>query len=110
MNLADAVSSVLILAGASLALTGAVGLHRLPDLYARIHAATKPATLGILCCLGAAAIQFDDTATRAKLLLAIVLQLLTAPAAAHLLSRTAHERGEPHSPFLVEDDLATDRP
>ena len=47
--LIDIVVGVLLLAGCLLALIAAVGLHRFPDLFCRMHAATKPATLGMLC-------------------------------------------------------------
>ena len=47
MSAVEVVSAVLILAGASACLLGAVGLVRLPDLPARLQAATKPQTLGL---------------------------------------------------------------
>ena len=48
LDLAGAIS---LLLGAGLALVGAIGLVRLPDLFARMHAATKPQTLGLLLIL-----------------------------------------------------------
>ncbi|HWJ60326.1 MAG TPA: monovalent cation/H(+) antiporter subunit G [Acidimicrobiales bacterium] len=106
----DALAAALALAGAGLALTATLGLHRLPDLYARMHAATKPTTLGLALLLGAAALRVEGPADRTKLLLAIALQLVTAPTAAHLLSRAAHRRREPQSPRTVLDEIATDPP
>ena len=51
----DVVSACLMLLGALSCLLGAVGLVRLPDLPARLQAATKPQTLGLsLILLGAA--------------------------------------------------------
>ena len=49
-----------------------VGLYRLPDVYARMHAATKPATLGVALCLAGAAVRADDPSDVAKLVAAIV--------------------------------------
>ncbi|MPY92889.1 MAG: Na+/H+ antiporter subunit G [Acidimicrobiia bacterium] len=101
----DVVSAVLVLAGSGIALVAAVGLHRLPDLYARMHAATKPATLGISLCLSGAALQVDHLADVTKIVLAVALQLITNPVGAHLLGRAAHEAGAAQSPSTVLDEL-----
>lgn len=103
--LRDVVAAVLLLTGSGLALSAVVGLFRLPDLYARMHAATKPATLGVALCLGAAAVQADDLSDVAKLLAAVAFQLLTAPVAGHLLGRAAHQTGVPQSEHSVIDEL-----
>ena len=44
---ADVISAALMLLGALSCLLGAIGLVRLPDLAARLQAATKPQTLGL---------------------------------------------------------------
>jgi multicomponent Na+:H+ antiporter subunit G len=44
----DVLAAALTLAGAALALVAGVGMVRFPDVFARMHAATKPATLGLL--------------------------------------------------------------
>lgn len=103
--LRDVVAAVLLLAGSGLALSAVLGLFRLPDVYARMHAATKPATLGVALCLGGAAVRSDDPSDVAKLLAAIVFQLLTAPVAGHLLGRAAHQTGAPQSEHSVVDEL-----
>lgn len=101
----DVVSAILLLAGSALTLTAVVGLYRLPDIYARMHAATKPATLGVTLCLVGAALQVDDVAVVTKLLLAAVFALLTAPVAGHLLGRAAHATGAAQSLETVVDEL-----
>ena len=55
--------------------------------YARMHVATKPATLGITMCLAGAALRADSGSTATKLVVAIVFQLVTTPVAGHLLGR-----------------------
>ncbi len=105
----DIVAGGLLLSGSALALSAVVGLYRLPDVYARMHAATKPATLGVALCLAGAAVRADDPSDVAKLMAAIVFQLLTAPVAGHLVGRAAHRSGAPLSDHTVVDEL-TDRP
>ena len=101
----DAIASVLMLSGAAIAVIAAVGLHRLPDVYARMHVATKPATLGIALCLTGAAVRADSASTATKLVLAVVFQLVTTPAAGHLLGRAAHASKAEVSAYTVVDDL-----
>lgn len=104
----DVVAAVLLLAGSSLALVAGLGLLRLPDVYARMHAATKPATLGITLCLSGAALRVDDLSDVAKIGLAVAFQLLTNPVAAHLFGRAAHRVGSPQSDQTVIDEMVED--
>lgn len=92
--LLDVVSGSLLVIGAALAVIAGVGLHRLPTLYARMHPATKPATLSVLCCAVAAAIQLGETSDVSKLVLIVVFQLVTAPVAAHMIARSHREPTE----------------
>ena len=94
----DVVASAFLLLGALLALAAAVALVRFPDVFSRMHAATKPATLGVIACAAGAALQIDSTSLVAKLAVAVVLQLVTAPVGAHLLARSISRSGEPRPP------------
>ena len=106
MNLVlDILSAVLMIAGAATAVIAAVGLLRLPDVFARMHVATKPATLGVTLCLPGAALRVSGASTVTKLVLAIIFQLVTTPAAGHLLGRAAHAARAPMSKYTVLDEL-----
>jgi multicomponent Na+:H+ antiporter subunit G len=87
-TVADILTAALMLMGALLALVAALGLHRLGDTLSRMHAATKPATLGVLCCAVGAALQVGDVSDVTKLIVVVVLQLVTAPVGAHMLARS----------------------
>lgn len=98
-------SGALLLSGVALALVAGVGLLRFPDVYSRMHAATKPSTLGLLLvCLGAALV-VDDGADRSKLLLVAAFQFLTAPVAGHMIGRAAYRAGTGDLDRLVVDEL-----
>jgi multicomponent Na+:H+ antiporter subunit G len=94
----DVLTAALFVSGATLALLGAVGLHRFGDTRSRMHAATKPATLGVLCCAVGAALQVESVSLVTKLAVAVVLQLVTAPVGAHVLARAIRRPDEPHPP------------
>lgn len=98
-------SEVLVLAGAAWTLLAAVGVLRFDDVYARMHAATKSSTLGLLLVLCGAAAAFD-VGDAAKVLLAGVLLLFTAPLGAHLVGRAAHRSGGPQIRIDTIDELA----
>lgn len=68
----------------------AVGVIRFPDVYTRMHAATKAPAFGILLFLIAAVFYFADFYTSAISLMIVVFIFLTAPVASHIISRIAH--------------------
>lgn len=100
----DVLSAVLLLSGVALAVIAGLGLVRLPDVFSRMHAATKPVTLGLVLVLLGTALQVDgrDAAT---LLLVGMLQFLTAPVGAHIIGRSAYRVGAGALDDLVVDEL-----
>lgn len=85
--LRDVLSAVLMLSGSLLAVVSYIGIHRLGSTRARMHATTKPATLGVLLCAIGAVLQFADVSDIAKVLVVVILQLVGAPIGAHMLGR-----------------------
>ncbi|SDF37916.1 monovalent cation/H(+) antiporter subunit G [Pseudonocardia oroxyli] len=100
----DIVSSVFLLGGALFCLLGAIGLVRLPDLPARLQAATKPQTLGLLFVLIGTAVrlEFENAAT---LVLVILFQAVTAPVISQIVARSAYRTGAVDTDLLVIDEL-----
>lgn len=85
----DLVGEVLLVLGAAWSVLAAIGVNRFGDIYARMHAATKTTTLGVLLVLLGTALHVAPL-DAAKLLLAAVLLFLTAPIGAHLVGRSVH--------------------
>lgn len=83
----DVLSAALMLSGSLLAVVSSIGIHRLSSTRARMHATTKPATLGVLLCAVGALVQFGDVSDIAKVLVVVILQLVGAPIGAHMLGR-----------------------
>ena len=86
--MADVIVGSLAIAGALFVLLAGVGVLRLPDLYARMHAATKASTVGIALVGIAGAIAIDGGT--AKIVLAVAVIFVTAPSAAHFIGRAAY--------------------
>lgn len=105
MTLLDAVSAILLLGGVGLALFAGLGLLRFPDVFSRMHAATKPATLGLLLVTVGAALRMENGGDRSKLLLVAAFQFLTAPVAAHMIGRAAYRSGTGALDQLIVDEL-----
>lgn len=101
----DLAGAISLLLGAALAFIGAFGLVRLPDLFARMHAATKPQTLGLLLILLGVALSERTWGSVATLLIVVGAQALTAPVAAHLLGRAGYRSGTTEGSLLHYDEL-----
>ncbi|WP_017726053.1 Na+/H+ antiporter subunit G [Halalkalibacterium ligniniphilum] len=105
--MSEVIASILILIGTALSLLSAFGLIRLPDLYTRSHAATKSATLGVLCVLLGTFFYFwlAEGFLSIRLLLGIFFVFLTAPVAGHLICRAAYRSKVELTKETVQDDL-----
>lgn len=90
---ADIVAGLLVVVGAFFALAAAIGILRLPDLYTRMHAASKAGTLGSGLLLLALALDADDLGIATRAFAGVLFLLLTAPISAHLLARAAYLAG-----------------
>jgi len=98
--------ALLLVSGALFMLLAAVGLVRLPDLYLRMSATSKAATLGASLVLLGAALDFGTAAAAGKAFVIVAFLLLTAPAAAHAIGRAGYRRGSPLWEGTVADELA----
>ncbi len=106
----DGIVLGLVLAGALLCLSAAIGLLRFRDVPSRLHAATKPQVLGlVLICLAIALSQRDVGGVLMGLLLVapvVLMQFATAPLSAHMVGRQAYRNGTIDQQHLVVDEFA----
>ncbi|MDR3475226.1 MAG: monovalent cation/H(+) antiporter subunit G [Devosia sp.] len=99
VELCQYVAGILVMVGAVFSLIAAVGVVRLPDLYTRMHAATKTGVVGAgFVLLGVAFAAFAPAAIL-RALAGIVFLILSSPVAAHLLARAAF--GSRHHPTNI---------
>jgi multicomponent Na+:H+ antiporter subunit G len=96
--------AVLVAGSVAFSLVAVVGFYRLPDVYARAHAASKSETLGALLAVAAAALAFGP-GEAPKLALLALFVLVTGPTAAHAVVRAASDAGvEPWLDQTVASD------
>lgn len=97
-------AGIAMLIGAVFSVLAAVGILRLPDLYTRMHAASKAGTMGSGLMLLALALIAMDGAVILRAIVGFVFLLLTAPVSAHLLARAAYLTGyRPHELTHIND-------
>jgi multicomponent Na+:H+ antiporter subunit G len=106
--LTEIVISILLLMGGGLSVLGSIGIVRLPDVYGRLHAATKSATLGVISIILGVFLYFlfYHGLFVGKLLLTIVFVFLTAPVAAFMIARSAYNVKVKMWDKSIQDDLA----
>lgn len=97
--------AVLILSGSLFMLLGGLGVIRMPDLFLRMSATSKAATLGAGLVLLGTAIFFNDFAITTRVIAIIVFLLLTTPVAAHMIARAAYFDGVPLWSGTLMDEL-----
>lgn len=98
-------AALLLVVGSLFSVLGALGILRLPDLYTRMHAASKAGTLGAGLIFLAVAVVSGDLGVSLRALAGLVFLALTAPVAAHLLARAAYQSGYRHPEMLTIDEL-----
>ncbi len=93
-------------------LVGSVGLHRLPDMYTKLHAATKCTTLGSIFLILAVIMQAANIWAQGGIsqsvmcihaVLALVALMVTNATGAHAIARAAHRSGEKPLRAVVDD-------
>ena len=78
---------LLVLTGAVFMFLGALGLFRMPDVFTRLQAGTKAATLGTVAML--IGVGFYEPAWLSKLALIGLFILLTSPVGSSCIARAA---------------------
>jgi multicomponent Na+:H+ antiporter subunit G len=101
----DIIISFLLIIGALLMLIAAIGIVRMPDLYSRMHAATKSSTMGAGSMYLAVAIFYGELAIITRAILVMSFLFLTIPVSAHMIARAAYFIGEPLWKGTVIDEM-----
>jgi len=86
-------TAALIVVGSTFLFVGTIGLLRLPNVYNRMHATSKAATLGATSIFLAGFVHFGPRGAGLVSLVGIVFLYITVPTGAHMISRAARKMG-----------------
>ena len=87
------VADALVVLGVGIMTIGVYGVIRMPDLYTRLHAASKAVFLGVIS-LAAASVVTGQSEIIARVVLISAVLLLTTPVSSHAIGRGAYLEGE----------------
>ena len=94
-TLQHVVTALLIAVGTFFLAVGTIGILRYPDVYNRMHATSKAATLGAAGIVLAGTVHYGPQEAGLISLVGLVFLFLTAPTGAHMISRSAQKMGVP---------------
>ena len=119
MIIVDIITYLFLAIGSIFNILAAIGVHRFPDVYNRLHASGKCATFGsiftiaavVVKSLGAWVIEGPGSSQQIIVihaLIALAAILLTSPTSTHAIARSAHRSGVKPT-VAVTDDLEKEK-
>ena len=101
----ELLSSLCLLLGGVLCITGGVGLLRMPDFFTRVHASGVTETLAAPLLLIGLLLQMEWSLDSVKVIMILIIVLATNPTATHAMAKAALHGGQP--PLVFDDDEST---
>jgi len=99
------IAGILLVLGAFFMLIASIGMIKLPDLYMRIHAATKAPSLGIFLMVVGIIVYFFNWWTSIEGLVVILFVFITTPIGSHMISSVAHSMGVEKAKATIIDEM-----
>lgn len=104
------IADALVVTGVAVMTIGVYGLIKMPDIYTKLHAASKSVFLGAIA-LAAASIATGERDIIFRVALISVFLLLTTPVAAHVMAKAAYEESHrmdrnPSEPIPIQSEDA----
>lgn len=105
----DSLSWISFLVGGFFLFVGSLGMVRLQDFWARLHAASILDSAGVGLILFGMMLQSGLTLITVKLIIIVIFLFLTGPTASHAVANAAFVSGS-RPPDLVDDVTAPAKP
>ncbi|ADO68858.1 monovalent cation/H(+) antiporter subunit G [Stigmatella aurantiaca] len=102
----EIITAVFLVVGTLAMLLAGLGMVRLPDLFLRLQATAKAATVGVGGLLCAAAVDMGSLSVVTHVLLTVLFLFAITPVATLLIARAAFHIGVPLWEKTRENDLA----
>lgn len=101
----DWIAAFFLMSGSLFMLVAAIGVVKLSDVYMRMHAITKAASLGAILMLVAVSLIYTQWIVWVEALMVVIFVILTAPIASHMIAKAAHKTKMPKGPGYIMDEL-----
>ena len=98
----ELLSSLCLLLGGVLCITGGVGLLRMPDFFSRVHASGVTETLATPLLLTGLLLQMEWSLDSVKVIMILILVLATNPTATHAMAKATLHGGQ--RPLVFDND------
>lgn len=99
------IAAFFLVSGSLFMLVAAIGVVKLSDVYMRMHAITKAASLGAILMLTAVSLLYTEWIVLIEALMVVVFIIITAPIASHMIAKAAHITKMPTGPGYIMDEL-----
>jgi multicomponent Na+:H+ antiporter subunit G len=96
--------ALLLIFGSLFMLVAAIGVVKLSDVYMRMHAITKAASLGAILMLAGVFLWYPTWIVAIESLMVVLFVILTAPIGSHMIARVAHAMKVPVSEDYLMDE------
>lgn len=106
---ADILALLCLLVGVAFMFLGALGVMRLPDVYHRLHGATKATTLGLVGLLLAVVFHVGEMVVLIKAAVTLLFAFVAVPVGSHVLARAAMFDRAHQWEGTLSDEHAEDR-
>ena len=100
--------AILLILGSLFMLVAAIGVVKLPDVYMRMHAITKAASLGAILMLAAVFIWHPQWIVGIEALMVVLFVIFTTPIGTHMLAKVSHHMKVPTGEGYVMDEMDED--
>ncbi len=101
----DIIVAILLVLGSFFMFLAGLGTFRFPDLYSRMHAATKASSFGVGLMLTGYLVYNFSWYLFFESLLIIIFIFITAPVAAHMLARAGYFLHVPKYENTIVDEM-----
>ncbi len=106
MSAVQIVAIVLMSLGVLLAVVAVIGVQRFNNVLGRMHASSKPQTLGLILTLLGVSLVVESWSLIGMMLLVLLAQMLTVPVASVMVGRAAFRRGFVRGGEYAIDELS----
>lgn len=97
----EVIAAIFIICGAIFFIVSAIGILRLPDFYARLHASGNSETMGVMLSFIGLIIYEGATITSLKMVFVFLILFFANPIGTHILSKAAYKSG--HKVWTLKD-------